>query len=114
MRARATTVVALATSLVVIATSCKKQGASASADSTFVRTMIDLRLVTNNTTLDSAAKAHARDSILRHYSTSAAGLDSIARRLGANPDRAVDLLRKIDNGVRIRGQPGPAVPPTHK
>jgi hypothetical protein len=112
MRARATTVVALAIGIVATATSCRKQGESATADSTFVRAMVDLRVVTANTALDSAAKARARDSILRHYSTSAAALDSTARLLGANPDHAVELLRKIDNGVRVRGQPLPPPAPT--
>jgi hypothetical protein len=111
MRARPTTVVALAIGIVATATSCRKQGESANADSTFVRAMVDLRVVTANTALDSAAKARARDSILRHYSTSAAALDSTARLLGANPDHAVELLRKIDNGVRVRALPPPAVPP---
>jgi len=49
MRARATTVVALAIGIVATATSCRKQGESANADSTFVRAMIDLRVVTANT-----------------------------------------------------------------
>ena len=110
MRARTTTVLALAIGIVATATSCKKQGESANADSTFVRAMIDLRVVTANAALDSTAKARARDSILRHYSTSVAALDSTARLMAANPDHAVDVLRKIDNGVRVRGQPLPPAP----
>jgi hypothetical protein len=112
MRARTVFVVAVVVGTVATATSCRRRGESASADSTFVHAMIDLRLVTANTVLDSAGRVRARDSVLQHYSTSAAGLDSIARALGDSPDRAVEILRKIDYGVRLGGRPvvAPALP----
>lgn len=72
--------------------------------------MTDLRVLTLNTTLDSVAQARARDSILRRYGTSAAELEATARIVAKNPDRAVELLRKIDNGVRLAPKP-PLVPP---
>jgi hypothetical protein len=108
MRARTVVVVAVVVGTVATATSCRRRGESARADSTFVHAMVDLRLVTANPALDSAGRARARDSVLRHYNTSALGLDSIARRLSTNPDRAVEILRKIDNGVRTGGRPAPA------
>jgi hypothetical protein len=108
MRARvATTVISLV--LLVLASSCKRTSESAKTDSTFVHAMIDLRLVTSNTALDSVTQARARDSILRHYGTSAADLESTARLIAKNPDHAVDLLKKIDNGVRTA--PRPVTPP---
>jgi hypothetical protein len=110
MRARTLSVLTIVIGLVATATSCRKPSESASADSTFVHAMIDLRLVTVNTTLDSAAKARARDSILRHYNTSPAALESTARLLGNNPDRAVELLRMIDLGVRTGSRPAPVAP----
>ena len=110
MRARAILVMLFLGNAAVGATSCKRSSSNASADSTFVHAMVDLRLVTANTTLDSAGKARARDSVMRHYSTSPEDLDRTARRLGADPDRAVALLRKIDNGARLAAA-RPALPP---
>jgi|ERR1700722_1192649 hypothetical protein len=114
MRARSLLVMLLLGNGAIGATSCKRSSGNASADSTFVHAMVDLRLVTANTTLDSAGKARARDSVMRHYSTSPEDLDRSARRLGADPDRAVALLRKIDNGARLaatRPAPLPTTPP---
>jgi hypothetical protein len=95
--------------LAATATSCRKQGESAAADTTFVHAMIDLRVVAANSALDSGGQARARDSILRRYNTSAADLESTAKVISKNPDHAVELLRKIDNGVRLA--PKPLVPP---
>jgi hypothetical protein len=114
MRARVTLVISLGT--LILASSCKKLGTeSASADSTFVHTMVALRLVTSNTALDSATQARARDSILRHYGTSAADLEATAHLIAKNPDHAVELLRKIDNSVRLapRQVTPPPPAPTH-
>lgn len=96
--------------LAATATSCRKQAESAAADTTFVHAMIDLRVVASNSALDSAGQARARDSILRRYGTSAADLESTAKVIAKNPDHAVELLRKIDNGARAI--PKPIIPPT--
>lgn len=117
MRARTLTVMLFLGTAAIGATSCRRSSSNAHADSTFVHVMVDLRLVTANTTLDSVGKARARDSVLRHYSTSPDDLDRTARRLGADPDRAVELLRRIDNAARLAAvrQPSPRVtspPPT--
>jgi hypothetical protein len=129
MRARFTPTVLILLGLATAATSCRKQGESAAADSTFVHAMIDLRIVAQNQALDSASQARARDSVLRRYNTSAADLEATAKLIANNPDHAVELLRKIDNGVRMvprpivptapaptaQPTPAPAAPaPTHK
>ena len=88
---------------------------TAAEDSTFVHVMGDLRAVAASTTLDSVARAQARDSVLRHYQITPAALESLASRLASNPDAAVQLLRQVDTRARIASQP-PAqkkiVPPT--
>ena len=110
MRARGTLVISLG--ILVLASSCKRLGTeSASADSTFVHAMIALRVLTSNTALDSTAQARARDSILHRYGTSAADLEATAHLIAKNPDRAVELLRKIDNGVRLAPRPVTPLPP---
>lgn len=70
-------------------------GAS-SGDSVFVNSMAELRRIGTDSALDSAARASARDSILRSYGITAAGLEEMARELAADPDRALEAWREID------------------
>jgi hypothetical protein len=110
--AKATRITAIMLGIVALAASCKKAADSPTADSTFVHAMVDLRVLATNTALDSGAQARARDSILHRYGTSAADLEATARQIAKNPDHAVELLRKIDNGARTAPKPAFVPPPT--
>jgi hypothetical protein len=102
-----------------------RSGASPADDSTFVHVMTDLRIVSSNQTMDSADRAHARDSILQHYQLTPATVESLASRIAINPDRAVQLLRLVDSRARFGNKPlqparrdsgshvAPPIPPAH-
>ena len=61
--------------------------------------MTGLRLVAQDTSLDSAGRARKRDSVLRVYRLTPTTLESAASRLAERPEHAVELLRAIDVGV---------------
>jgi hypothetical protein len=65
------------------------------SDSAFARTMGDLQRVQMNGTLDSAGKAAARDSLLRQQKLTAVQLESAARALADQPERAALLFQAI-------------------
>jgi hypothetical protein len=100
-------------------------GPTAADDSTFVHVMTDLRIVSSSQTMDSATRARARDSILQHYQLTPATIESLASRIAANPDRAVQLLRLVDGRARFGNKPlpparrdsgshvAPPIPPAH-
>jgi hypothetical protein len=61
--------------------------------------MTGLRLVAQDTSLDSAGRARKRDSVLRVYRLTPTVLESAASRLADRPDHAVELLHAIDARV---------------
>lgn len=69
------------------------------SDSAFVSTMAQLRRVQNDASLDSAARAAARAAVLQGQGLTAAQLERAAAALAADPDRATDLWRRIDQRV---------------
>ena len=73
--------------------------------------MAGLRLVAADTSLDSAARARKRDSILQAYRLTPTVLESAASRLASRPEHAEELLRAIDAHVaRANTKPVPSAP----
>ena len=66
------------------------------SDSTYVRTMVELRKLPI-VTIDSATRARKADSILRAFGVTAEELEAIAIRLSEDPARAGPILRAIEN-----------------
>jgi hypothetical protein len=70
------------------------------SDSTFVRTMAELRVVHTKVWPDSAAKAAALDSILQSRGLTPEQLEQASRELAEDPERAVEIWRAIDRHIR--------------
>lgn len=69
-------------------------------DSTFVRTMADLRRVQTNPSLaDSAARAAARAAALKRHGMTAEQLERAARSLATDPERAQALFRAVNKAT---------------
>ena len=64
-------------------------------DSTFVATMTALTRINADSSLDSARRAVARDSLLQSRDLTAATLERAARALANDPDRALALWQRI-------------------
>jgi hypothetical protein len=64
-------------------------------DSTFVATMTALTRLNADSSLDSARRAVARDSLLQSRDLTGEALERAARALGDDPDRAVALWQRI-------------------
>src|SRR5688572_10739088 len=64
-------------------------------DSTFVATMTALTRINADSSLDSARRAVARDSLLQSRDLTAAMLERAARALANDPDRALALWQRI-------------------
>lgn len=83
-------------------------GGSGVDDSTFVRTIVELRRIGADSSLDSMARDSARRTLLRHRGVTTRQLEDAARAMAADPDRAIAIWRTIDD--RVNGRP-PAKPP---
>lgn len=68
-------------------------------DSTFVRTMVELRRVQGNPSLDDSARAAARAAALKRHGLTAAQLERAARSLATDPERAQALFRAVNKGM---------------
>jgi len=64
-------------------------------DSTFVATMTALAKLNADSSLDSARREIARDSLLQSRDLTGATLERAARALGDDPDRALALWQRI-------------------
>lgn len=64
-------------------------------DSTFVRTMADLRRVQADSTLGDSVRADARRTALRRHGVSAEQLERAARALADDPSRAQALFQAV-------------------
>jgi hypothetical protein len=69
------------------------------SDSTYIRTMIELRTLPIGT-IDSVTRARRADSILRAFGVTAEELEAIAVRLSEDPTRAAAIFRAIENPPR--------------
>jgi hypothetical protein len=72
------------------------------SDSVFVHSMIELRKVAGDTTMDQMMRDSMRTMILQRYKLTPAQLDTAARALAAQPARAESLWKLIDAGVGVR------------
>ena len=70
--------------------------------------MARLHVVQADATLDSAARAAARDSVLQEQGLSRERLEAAARALADDPDRALAVWRAIEQ--RVQRSSAPASP----
>lgn len=75
------------------------------SDSTFVRTMVQLRRVAADSSLDSASRDSARKATLERNGLTATELEQAAASLASDPDRAARLWRVIEG--ELAGRPLP-------
>ena len=69
-------------------------------DSTFVRVMAELRTIQGQPWSDSAQRAAALDSVLQSRGLTPVALETAARAMADDPERAVAIWRSIDRHVR--------------
>lgn len=65
-------------------------------DSVFVNAMAELRMIGTDTSLDSAARDSARGAVLRAHGLTVEGLESMAREVADDPQRALNSWREIE------------------
>jgi hypothetical protein len=70
------------------------------SDSTFVATMADLYEVNGDRSLDSSARAAARQRVLTAHGVSSERLEATGRALGTDPERAARVWARLDSLVR--------------
>lgn len=70
------------------------------SDSTFVATMAELRRVEQQADLDSAQRDSARGVTLQRRGLTPEELEAAAEALAADPERAMELWRAIDEKAR--------------
>ena len=93
----------LALALAAGAARCGKKpakNANAAGDSTFVRAMVQLRLIAQDSSLDSAARDTARLRTLTALHLTPDSLERYARGVASDPDRASTLWHSIDDRMR--------------
>lgn len=66
------------------------------SDSTFVHVMVELRKLPVGVVGDVSARAAERDSVLRRFGVTGPDLESTAVRLAREPQRAIDIWRRIE------------------
>lgn len=74
-------------------------------DSTFVNTIVELRRIGADSSLDSTARDSARRALLRRRGLTARQLEDAARAMAANPDRAIAIWRAIDDHINDAKRP---------
>ncbi len=72
------------------------------SDSVFVHSMIELRKVASDTTMDDMLRDSTRRLILQRYHLTPEQLDTAARALAAQPARAESLWKLVDAGVGVK------------
>lgn len=84
------------------------------SDSTFVATIVQLRRIGTDSSLDSTARDSARRMVLRQRGLTAARLEDVARSMASDPDHAIAVWRAIDeqldprHGIPVRHLPASA------
>jgi hypothetical protein len=92
---------ALALTATATATACDGgQRLSGINDSTFVRVMAELRTIQEQPWSDSTRRAAAIDSVLQSRGLTPEALETAARAMADDPERAVAIWRSIDRHVR--------------
>jgi hypothetical protein len=70
-------------------------------DSTFVNAMVELRRLPLGGGLDPTARRITRDAILQRYGLDSAKLESAAKALADDPDRAAAIWQAIERAATI-------------
>jgi hypothetical protein len=82
--------------VLVLAGACRSDPIfSDMSDSTYVRTMVALRQLPVGT-VDSASRARQTDSVLKSFGVTRTQLESTSVRLSADPTRAAEIWRAIE------------------
>src|SRR5215207_8875645 len=71
------------------------------SDSAFVRTMVELRGVQANVTLDSAGRAEARQAALQRHRLTPGDLEEAASELADDPERASRVWQEIERRLAV-------------
>jgi len=96
----------------LLAACTREPTAAGLPDSTFVATMVQLRRIHADSTLDSMMKDSARRETLRAHGLTAATLEQAARALADHPQRAMNVFKQIDRESAPRAMvPTTPVPP---
>lgn len=109
--------VAMAGLALLLAVGCRRTHTLGDvSDTTFVATMRELRAISADTALDSAARGSARGAILRRHAVTAAQLEAAARALARRPEDAAAVWSRITAGASPpaatpRGPTPPAAQP---
>lgn len=92
---------ALACTLTLAVAGCTRPGMATSdvSDSTFVRTMVALRKLELDQSVDSATLDSARRVVLRRHGVTVNQLETKARALAGDAQHASDVWRAIDRGL---------------
>lgn len=87
--------VALAALLALVA--CKPKPADLGmSDSTYVQVLAELRQVGDQSGVPPALRATRRDAVFRKHKTTAEAIEAASAALTADPSRAAELWRKVD------------------
>lgn len=70
------------------------------SDSTFVATIAKLHSINADTSLDSASRAAARDTVLQREGVTAEQLERVARAMASDPQHALDVWTAIQLHLR--------------
>ena len=97
--ARASRTVACAALLAAIGCSLPDSAGAGVSDTTFVRTMVALRKLELDRTVDSTALDSARRVVLRRNRVTVGELEAKARALAGDAQHASNVWRAIDRGV---------------
>ena len=96
-RASRLAALALAATLLAAAGGCRNAELTGGmSDSVFVRSMVELRRVQGNATLDSAGRAEARRGALQRNRVTAAQLEEAAGELADDPERVSRVWQEIE------------------
>ncbi|HEX6536772.1 MAG TPA: hypothetical protein VF041_19450 [Gemmatimonadaceae bacterium] len=74
-------------------------GGSGVSDSTFVSTIVALRRIGADSSLDSMARDSARRTLLRDNGLTVERLEEAARSMAADPEHALAVWREIDERI---------------
>lgn len=86
----------LALVLVALAGCAREAADLGMSDSTYVQVLAELRQVGDQANVAPALRATRRDAVFRKHKVSPAALEAASAALAAEPTRAAELWRKVD------------------
>jgi hypothetical protein len=81
-------------------------------DTLFVKTMVRLRKINGDSSIDSLGRDSARKLVLRQQGVTVARLDTAAKLLSKQPARAESVWKAIEEQMHPRPPAPPAIKPT--